>query len=31
VLGWEAKKPFMEGLAGLVESVRDFYGGTSGE
>jgi nucleoside-diphosphate-sugar epimerase len=27
VLGWEARKPFMEGLAELVRSVREFYGG----
>ncbi|MBM3477382.1 MAG: NAD-dependent epimerase/dehydratase family protein [Armatimonadetes bacterium] len=26
VLDWEARKPFMEGLAELVESVEGFYG-----
>ena len=26
LLGWEARKPFMEGLTELVDSVREFYG-----
>lgn len=30
LLGWEPRKPFMEGLAELVESVRGFYGGSCG-
>jgi len=30
LLGWEARKPFMEGLAELVASVEEFYGRSDG-